>query len=55
MTVIWHFVIVIVIEFAMSRQFDHEKLEVYQSSIVWMLVGLIKASSDYRLHEGNSE
>ena len=81
---IWHFVIVIliVILIAMSRLFDHEKLEVYQAlesaaaldvlvakgrcsgeevspgkdrlwSIVSMLVGLIKANSDYRLHDGN--
>ena len=50
----------------MPRPFDHEKLEVYQASLVlpgkdrlWsivsMLVGLIRANSDYRLHEGASD
>jgi hypothetical protein len=34
----------------MNRCFDHEKLEVYQESL---LVGLIKANSDYRLHDGD--
>ena len=54
----------------MNRRFDHEKLEVYQASLAFivclepilqrlpkssMLVGLIKANSDYRMHEGNPE
>jgi hypothetical protein len=49
-----------------QRLFDHEKLEVYQSSqdilpgkdrlwsIVSMLVALIRANSDYRLHDDPS-
>jgi len=61
----------------MNRRLDHEKLEVYQASLVFiawlepirqilpgkdgpwsivsMRVGSIKANSDYRLHEGNTE
>lgn len=39
----------------MNCRFDHAKLEVKDRlwSIVSMLVGLIKANSDYRLHEEN--
>ena len=44
-----------------NQLFDHEKLEVYQASlafVAWlepMLVGLIRANPDYRLHEGDQD
>jgi hypothetical protein len=37
--------------FVMHTSLDHEKLEVYQASLEFMLFGLIRANSDVRVFE----